>query len=63
MSGRVLDVDYRDKRWNEERDEWEYYIDSCNDWLNEEEIKEWLAESDYWSDWADEVMGQHGDEW
>lgn len=60
--GTILDVEYTDKRWNDDLGEWEYYIPDCNDYMTEEEIQEWLAESEYWVNWANDIESRE-DKW
>ncbi len=40
--------EYSDKRFNEDLQEYEYYIDEWDEWKTEEEVEEQNEEEDYW---------------
>ena len=40
--------EYSDTRFNEDIQEFEYYIDEWDEWKTEEEIEEQNEEEDYW---------------
>lgn len=48
--GTIKGMEYSDKRFNEDIQENEYYIDDWNDWYTKEEIKEELEEQNYWEE-------------
>jgi len=54
------DLSNFESRYNDESGEMEYYYEPNDEWLEKDDFVEILEETDYWSEWGNDINNQHG---